>query len=117
MGNTLSKLLSIYVLTLSAGGSHMHLCDITDADLCHILLAATRLEIMAATWEQASPILYKVTDNILSHDPIMFSKYTYPAMQLQCAANISPSSSITTHGISGVQEVLSECITYICVMV
>ena len=44
----------------------MHLCDVTDADLCRILLAATRLEIMAAIWEQASPNLYNFIDNILS---------------------------------------------------
>ena len=105
--------LYLYVLTLFAGGSHMHLCDVTDADLCCILLAATRLEIMAVIWEQASPNLYNFIDNILSHDPVMFCKHTYPAMQLQCAANISPSSSSTTHGISGVPEILCECITYI----
>jgi len=38
----------VYVLTFFAGGSHEHLCDVTEVDLCRILLAATRVEIMAA---------------------------------------------------------------------
>ena len=83
----------------------MHLCEVTDDDLCRTLLAATRLEIIAAIWEQASPNLQVVSYHMVSYQ---LQTYTYPAMQLQCAANTSPSSSVTIHGISGVADVLCE---------
>ena len=107
------------MLALFAGGSHMHLCEVTDVDLCCTLLVATRLEIIAAIWEQVSPNLQVVSYHMVSYQ---LQTYTYPAMQLQCAANTSPmqlqcaastspSSSVTTHGISGVADILCECIT------
>jgi len=35
------------MLALFAGGSHMHLCEVTDVDLCCTLLVAIRLEVIA----------------------------------------------------------------------
>jgi len=63
-------------------------------------------DMMAAICAHASPSLHKLY-NIYTK----FLLITHPAMQVQCAASISPISSTTIQGNSGGADTLCECFT------